>query len=98
MNSSQSTFSMKKVKHSREIDEHIFALIHGMQSACQLAELLPEGDLADELSTLLEIQYGIITEFAKGRHYGSEQIEDFINFSQRVVEQIESLRSPRDAI
>lgn len=92
------TYSMKKTSQRKEIDEHLFALIHGTRSACRLIELLPECDVAQELSTLLEIQYNIVTDFARGRHYGSDNIENFIDFSEKVFEQAESLRSSNDAL
>lgn len=70
-----------------KIDPHLFAILTSTASACELIEFLPETDLCFELKNLLNMQYDILSHYIEGKHFGTDQLEEFIQFSHAVLYQ-----------
>jgi len=71
------------------IDSHLFALYVGTNAACELIDLLPETDLTEELSEILNIQFSIISNIMHHRHFGNDNLDEFIKHCENVIEQVE---------
>lgn len=74
-------------------DHHTLAVLTGSVVASSLTDLLPEGDIIDELKNLLTIQTEIIMHQIEGRHYGSNNLDNYINYADNVFAEIERINA-----
>jgi hypothetical protein len=73
-------------------DFHIMAMFIASTVACEIIELLPETDLIAELKIILETQYDLFCHFVDNKHFGTERIEDFIEYADETQKNIIQLR------
>lgn len=78
-----------------QLDPHVYAVITSSNVGCELAELLPECDIAEELKTVLNIQHEILCEMIQGRHFGSTQIERFLSYLDDTLQNAERIKKCR---
>lgn len=71
------------------IDSHLFALYIGTNAACEILDLLPETDLTQELSEIINIQFSIISNIISHRHFGNDNLDDFIKHCEHLIDQVE---------
>ncbi len=75
-----------------QLDPHVYAVITSSNVACELAELLPECDIAEELKTVLNIQHEILCEMIQGRHFGSTQLERYLSYLDETLSNTERIK------
>ena len=74
------------------LEPHMFAIINASNVACELAELLPECDIAEELKAVMNIQHEILCEMVNGRHFGSTQLDNFLKYLDQTLENTERIK------
>lgn len=74
------------------IDPHVIAILCASNAACELLEVLPQNDLIYELSELLDVQNELILHIIEGKHYGSDEIQRFIEYASEITDQAQSLK------
>lgn len=57
-------------------------------TAYEIAELLPDGDLVEELRNLLSVQMTIFDHIIQGKHYGSDHLTEFMKLCQKLKDEI----------
>lgn len=77
---------------TQPLDPHLLAVINASNVACELAELLPQCDIAEELKAVLNIQHEILCETINGRHFGSTQLDRYLRYLDETLENTETLR------
>lgn len=74
------------------VDSHVLAVIAACEAACDLIEVLPDNDLIDELRNLLIIQHAVFCHIVDGRHYGSDNLDSFINYTKQISEEANRIK------
>ncbi len=75
-----------------QLEPHILAVVNASNVACELVELLPDGDIAEELKAVLNIQHEILCEMIHGRHFGSASLDKFLRYLDETLENAENIR------
>lgn len=70
-----------------KIEPHFFSVIKACESACELLEILPQEDIVLDLIDLLNMQYDVLSHMIEDKHFGSNNLEIFINYSKELMEQ-----------
>ncbi len=76
----------------RVVDPHYVAVIAGMDCALGICELLPEADLVEEQMSLLTSSLQILVDVLEGKHYGTNNLTDFLKRAEETKKQIEMLK------
>lgn len=76
----------------RVVDTHYMAVIAGMDCALGICELMPEVDLVDEQMNLLTSALQILVDVLAGKHYGTNNLEDFLKHAEEVKKQISIIK------
>lgn len=75
-----------------KIEPHFLASYLACESACALLDIMPNTDLVEELRNLIYIQHDLMTHIIEGKHYGSDNISEFVQFTQQVKDEVARLR------
>lgn len=75
-----------------KVEPHVFAVVSSSNIACEVAELLPECDLGEELKQILSIQHEILLEMIQGRHFGTAQLENFISYLDETQQNVKRIK------
>lgn len=78
------------------LEPHIFAVMCASSSCAELIELLPGGDIRDEMEKLLITQYQILTHILEDKHYGTDRLEEFIEYNRNLFESLEKLKNAQE--
>lgn len=76
-----------------KIDPHLFAAFAASESACVVLDFLPSSDLVETLRNLIYIQHDLFVHLLDARHYGSNNLRDFIDYTHEVKDEIKRLRN-----
>ncbi len=76
----------------RAVDPHYVAVVAGMDCALGIAELLPETDLVDEQRVLLTSSLQILVDVLEGKHYGTNNLSEFMKNAEEIKSQIKRLK------
>jgi len=76
----------------RVIEPHFCAVVAASSAACDLLEVLPECDLIDEMKNLIHIQFDLLAHLLEGKHYGTDNINNFIEYTNVVKREISELK------
>lgn len=74
------------------IDSHFFAVVCACNASCEILDILPSNDLVEELRDLLHVQHDILTHMIESKHYGSDNINEFIEYTTEIVGEVDRLR------
>lgn len=74
------------------IEPHLLACFLACESACGILEILPDSDLIEELRNLLYIQEQLFLTMINQKHYGTDNITQFMEFTQVVKEETKRLK------
>jgi hypothetical protein len=77
------------------IEPHFMAAFMGCVTACEILDVLPQGDLTDELKNILDIQFDLFVHLMEGKHYGSNNLNDFMAYTDEIKSQIITLKQSR---
>lgn len=69
-------------------DPQTYALILSSAVASDIASLLPETDLCDELRTILYMHHDLITVFAEKKRVSSHHLKVFINYLEHKMDEV----------
>ena len=72
-------------------NDQLIAALSGSICANGLVDLLPETDLTDSLKNILCIQREILTHYVEGRHYGSNNIDLYLEHVHSIWSEINRL-------
>jgi hypothetical protein len=75
-----------------QIDSHFLAAFLASQTAASLLELLPETDLIVELRNLIYVQYELFVHMLEGKHYGTNDLNEFMDFCRETTEESKRLK------
>lgn len=74
------------------VDQHILATFYASIAACDMCDLLPPTDVVEELKTILNIQFDIMKTMLESKHYGSENLSDFIEHCKEISVEWERIK------
>lgn len=80
----------KVMKH---VEPHLLATICASEAAVSVLDLLPAGDLVEDLKNLIYIQYDIFTHILQGKHYGTNNINDFMDYVQEIKSEMRRIKN-----
>lgn len=75
-----------------KLEPHFLASFVACEAACTILDFLPSTDLIEELRNLIYIQNELFVHIVEGKHYGTNNITDFVEYAQDVKDQIRRLR------
>jgi hypothetical protein len=75
-----------------KIEPHFLACFLSCEAACQVLDFLPDSDMIEELRNLIYIQNELFIHIVEGKHYGSNNITQFVEYTQEVKDQMRRLR------
>lgn len=73
------------------LDEQLAGIWNACVASNAIIKLLPESDLVEELKELLETQQEILKFYLRGRHYGSDRLDNFADYASAVLEEIDAI-------
>jgi hypothetical protein len=76
-----------------KIEPHFFAAFSAGESACAMMDLLPACDLVESLKNLLYIQHDLFIHIIEGKHYGSNNLATFVDYTLEVKDEINRLKN-----
>jgi len=77
-----------------KLEPHFMAAFLASEASCAVLEVMPDTDLVEELRNLVYIQHQIMVHMIEGKHYGSNNITQFVEYTQEVKD--EAARLSRD--
>lgn len=66
------------------VDSHFMAAFMACSAACDIVQILPQGDLTDELQYLIETQFDLFSHILEKKHYGTDSLNEFIEYTDEV--------------
>jgi hypothetical protein len=75
-----------------QLDPHFAAAYLAGVAACDIAFILPESDLTEELRNLLDTQIELFTHMIHGKHYGTDNINIFIEHVREVGKEVSRIK------
>jgi hypothetical protein len=60
------------------VDAHLYAALLAGNSALALSEVLPDTDLVQEISFILDTQLKLFAHLIEGKHFGTDALQEFI--------------------
>lgn len=75
-----------------KIEPHFLAAFYGSEAATLVLDFLPSTDLIEILRNLIYIQHEIFCHMMEGKHYGSNQLQDYIEYTYEVKNEIVRLK------
>lgn len=79
-----------------KIEPHFFASLAACEAACSVLEFLPSSDLIETLKNLIYIQHDLFVHMIEGKHYGTNSLSDFVEYTHDVKDEIKRLRDNGD--
>jgi hypothetical protein len=76
----------------RTLDPHYMAVIAGLDCALGINDLLPEVDLVCEQQDLLTSSLQILIDVLEGKHYGTNNLSNFLHHAEDIKKQIDILK------
>ena len=76
----------------RLVDDHLFSIFCACNAMCEVLDVLPKTDLTEELKDLAHTQHELCMTLIEGKHYGTDNLEDFIDFTNEVTEEIARIK------
>lgn len=73
-------------------EAHFLAAYLASSAACDLIDLLPDVDLVLDLEELLLSQQEIFIHIMEEKHYGTDNLNNFITFTQDIKKQALKLK------
>ena len=64
--------------------EHLIAAITAAEAALEIISNLPETDLNAEMRNLFDTQAEILSMMSQGKHYGSDQLNNFMEYCTNI--------------
>ena len=77
------------------IEPHFLAAFCACNSACEILDVLPKNDLVDELKELLSVQHDLFLHMMEGKHYGTDSLNDFMEYTTEMIDQATQLKKVR---
>ncbi len=74
------------------VDIHFLAAFMASATLCELAEVLPETDLIEDLRVIVNSQYEVLNHMMEGKHYGTDRLNELILHSEEIQREIHRLR------
>ncbi len=74
------------------IDPHLYGCIVACSAAQDVIEMFPDTDLVCDLEQLLDTQNELFVCFLQGKHFGTNQLNEFYEFSRKVKQKISRLK------
>lgn len=78
------------------LEPHFLASFLASEAACSVLDIMPSTDLVEEMRNLIYIQRELMVHLIEGKHYGSNNITNFVEYTQEVKEEAARLRKERD--
>jgi hypothetical protein len=78
-----------------KIEPHFYASLLAAYAACDLLDFIPKGDMYESLFYIISTQRDLMIHLLQGRHYGSDDIDDFISYIREVNQEVNRLRDAR---
>lgn len=78
------------------LEPHFLAILAAADTSALVLDLLPDGDLVDELRCLNDTQLMLLTSLIDGKHYGTDNITDFMKYTNTVRLEIERIQDKED--
>lgn len=82
--------------HINNIEPHFLAAFVACEAACAVLDFLPDADLIEELRNLIYLQHELFVHIIEGKHYGTDNITDFIEYTQVIKDQIKRLKEKEE--
>lgn len=79
-----------------KLEPHFLASFMACESACSVLEVLPDSDLIEDLRNLIYIQQDLFIHMIEGKHYGTNNINDFVEYTQEVKNQMARIRENQE--
>jgi hypothetical protein len=76
-----------------KIEPHFFAAFSASETACSVMDLLPDCDLVDSLKNLVYIQHDLFIHMIEGKHYGTNNLNTFIDYTLELKDEVTRLRN-----
>lgn len=73
-------------------DPHFYAAALASEAIYDLMSFLPETDIVCEILELIETQIELFSHMIQGKHFGTDDLEVFIEFCQDMMKQAERLK------
>jgi len=73
-------------------DPHLFAIYYANLAALEVSEALPECDLVVQLEELLCVQQELIEHLFEGKHYGSDRLKSFVEYTNNLKYEMRKLK------
>lgn len=77
------------------IEPHFYATVMACETSWQLLQFLPDSDLIEEVRELMYVQHELFLHILQGRHYGSNALDDFVEYNQSLLEETNNLRDQK---
>jgi hypothetical protein len=74
-----------------QLEPHFNTVMHACSVSCELADLLPDCDIVEELRAVLNVQHEIFCEMIGGRHFGTAALERFNRYLDELKENTENI-------
>ena len=78
------------------LEPHFLASFVACEAACAVLHILPSSDLIEELRNLIYIQQDLFIHMIEGKHYGTNNITDFVDYTQEVKHQMERIKENQE--
>jgi hypothetical protein len=69
----------------KQLDPHSEAIYKATLASGFLVELLPKTDITLELQHILKMQFHIIDNVLKNKHFGSDNLSEFIDHCSTII-------------
>lgn len=75
-----------------KLDHHLLAAFLAAESATAVLGIMPSADLVEELRNLIYLQHDILIHMIEGSHYGTNNLNNFIEYTKIVKEEIKRIK------
>jgi len=75
-----------------KIEPHFFAAFGASEAAIAVLDLLPDSDLVEQLKNLIYIQFDLFVHMIEGKHYGTNNLRDFMDYTQETKSEMRRLK------
>lgn len=75
-----------------KLEPHFVAAFLANEAACAVLDFLPDSDLIEELRNLIYIQNDLLVHIVEEKHYGTNNITSFVEYTQQIKDEIRRLR------
>ena len=74
-----------------KIESHFLGAYLAAEAAMGVIDLLPPCDLVEEIKNLIYIQHDLMTHVIEGKHYGTNNIYKFIEYTNEIKMEVRRL-------